>query len=71
VLSRNTQGVRLIKLSQEDERLVGVERIAEADDAGLDGEELDGETPEGETLEGTEPNGEAGESSSEDGAGED
>jgi DNA gyrase subunit A len=32
VLSRNTQGVRLIKLSQEDERLVGVERIAETDD---------------------------------------
>jgi len=31
VLSRNTQGVRLIKLSQEDERLVGVERIAETD----------------------------------------
>jgi DNA gyrase subunit A len=32
VLSRNTQGVRLIRLSQEDERLVGVERIAETDD---------------------------------------
>lgn len=32
VLSRNTQGVRLIRLSQEDERLVGVERIAESDD---------------------------------------
>lgn len=75
VLSRNTQGVRLIKLSQEDERLVGVERIAEADDAGLDGEELDGEAPEGEALEGTESNGDAGdaagESSSEEGAGED
>src|SRR5690554_6908122 len=32
ILSRNTQGVRLIRLSQEDERLVGVERIAETDD---------------------------------------
>lgn len=32
LLSRNTQGVRLIKLSQEDERLVGVERIAETDE---------------------------------------
>ena len=32
ILSRNTQGVRLIRLSQEDERLVGVERIAESDD---------------------------------------
>jgi len=29
VLSRNTQGVRLIRLSQADERLVGVERIAD------------------------------------------
>ena len=38
VLSRNTQGVRLIKLSQEDERLVGVERIAETDDEELDSE---------------------------------
>ena len=46
VLSRNTQGVRLIKLSQEDERLVGVERIAETDDEALDGEgegEVEGE----------------------------
>jgi len=39
VLSRNTQGVRLIKLSQEDERLVGVERIAETDAEEVDGEE--------------------------------
>ncbi len=30
VLGRNTQGVRLIKLSQEGERLVGVERIEES-----------------------------------------
>ena len=32
LLSRNTQGVRLIKLSQEDEKLVGVERIVESGD---------------------------------------
>lgn len=36
VLSRNTQGVRLIRLAQEDERLVGVERIAESDDDDVD-----------------------------------
>ncbi|MDX1452005.1 MAG: DNA gyrase subunit A [Oleiphilaceae bacterium] len=39
VLGRNTQGVRLIKLSQEGERLVGVERIEESagdDEAGLE-----------------------------------
>jgi len=29
IVSRNTQGVRLIKLSQENELLVGVERIDE------------------------------------------
>ncbi len=45
VLGRNTQGVRLIKLSQEGERLVGIERIEESagedvveDDAELDAE---------------------------------
>jgi DNA gyrase subunit A len=43
VLSRNTQGVRLIRLSQEDERLVGVERIAESDD---DDVEVEGEETE-------------------------
>jgi DNA gyrase subunit A len=42
VLSRNTQGVRLIRLAQEDERLVGVERIAESDDE----EEVEGEETE-------------------------
>ncbi|MDX1801868.1 MAG: DNA gyrase C-terminal beta-propeller domain-containing protein, partial [Marinobacter sp.] len=36
VLSRNTQGVRLIKLSQEDERLVGVERIADTGEEELE-----------------------------------
>ena len=39
VLSRNTQGVRLIKLSQEDEKLVAVQRIA---DTGDDDENGDG-----------------------------
>ncbi|MDX1634728.1 MAG: DNA gyrase subunit A [Marinobacter sp.] len=38
VLSRNTQGVRLIKLSQEDERLVGVERIADSGEEDLEDE---------------------------------
>jgi DNA gyrase subunit A len=45
VLSRNTQGVRLIKLSQEDEKLVGAERIEEAEEEevvdGPDGEFVD------------------------------
>ena len=39
-LSRNTQGVRLIRLSQEDERLVGVQRIA---DTGLAEDEVVGD----------------------------
>jgi len=52
VLGRNTQGVRLIKLAQKDERLVGVERIEEGagddqlDDeleAGADGDVISGE----------------------------
>ena len=38
VVSRNTQGVRVIRLKDE-ENLVGVERIAESEDDGLDGEE--------------------------------
>lgn len=41
LLSRNTQGVRLIRLTQSDERLVGVERIAESDDDEMDGEETE------------------------------
>ncbi|PVY78411.1 DNA gyrase subunit A [Tamilnaduibacter salinus] len=40
VSGRNTQGVRLIRLTQEDERLVGVQRIAEN---GMDEEDVDGE----------------------------
>ncbi|TNC80558.1 MAG: DNA gyrase subunit A [Oleiphilus sp.] len=51
VLGRNTQGVRLIKLSQEGERLVSVERIEESavDDEVLDDEveeSNNGQTPE-------------------------
>ena len=38
VLSRNTQGVRLIKLSQEDEKLVAVQRIADSGDGEDDGD---------------------------------
>ena len=39
IAARATKGVRLIRLAQEDERLVGVERIAESDDE----EEVEGE----------------------------
>jgi DNA gyrase subunit A len=45
ILSRNTQGVRLIKL-KKDETLVGIEQVADADDADLDDELLDGDAPE-------------------------
>ncbi len=44
IVSRNTQGVRLIKLSQENELLVGVERIDEPDPEEVfeeDGSEID------------------------------
>jgi len=39
VLGRNTQGVRLIKLSN-GEKLVGIERVAETEEEG-DGDEVD------------------------------
>lgn len=48
VLGRNTQGVRLINLTQAGERLVGVERIEEPEEEELPG----GELAEGEVLEG-------------------
>ncbi len=51
VLGRNTQGVRLIKLTQENERLVGVERIDEPVEDALD-EELLGDTEGAEATEG-------------------
>jgi len=44
ILGRNTQGVRLIKLSQEDEHLVGLERVDEP-------EQVEGELIEGEVVE--------------------
>jgi DNA gyrase subunit A len=50
VLGRNTQGVRLINLTQADERLVGVERIEEPEEEEL----LEGEVLEGEVLEGAD-----------------
>ncbi|MBL1274650.1 MAG: DNA gyrase subunit A [Ectothiorhodospiraceae bacterium] len=40
VLGRNTQGVRLIKLSN-DEKLVGIERVAETEEDDVDGDESD------------------------------
>jgi DNA gyrase subunit A len=44
VLGRNTQGVRLINLTQEGERLVAVERIEEPEEVELpEGEEAEGE----------------------------
>lgn len=53
VLGRNTQGVRLIKLSQENERLVSVERIDESavdTDEVLEDEAVDGDaSPNGPT----------------------
>ncbi|WP_165854860.1 DNA gyrase subunit A [Marinobacter sp. JSM 1782161] len=49
LLSRNTQGVRLIRLAQEDERLVAVQRIAESDDESEEGEGDEGAAEEGAT----------------------
>jgi DNA gyrase subunit A len=47
VLGRNTQGVRLIRMG-EDERLVGMVNVVEADDD----EEFDGDEGDGDTLDG-------------------
>ncbi|MFT7185233.1 MAG: DNA gyrase subunit A [Pseudohongiellaceae bacterium] len=55
ILGRNTQGVRLIKLSQEDEHLVGLERIDEPEQ--VEGELVEGELIEGELVEGEEHDG--------------
>jgi DNA gyrase subunit A len=49
VLSRNTQGVRLIKV-KGDERIIGLERIEET--ANGDGEDADGESTVGESTDG-------------------
>jgi len=52
VVSRNTQGVRLIKLSQENEQLVGVERIDEPENEEIiDGELVDGDVVDAEIVE--------------------
>ncbi|OEY67264.1 DNA gyrase subunit A [Marinobacter sp. X15-166B] len=51
ILGRNTQGVRLIRLSQENERLVGVERIEDSgeDESGLaDAAAADGDADAGD-----------------------
>lgn len=53
VLSRNTQGVRLIKL-KKDELLVGVEPVADADDVLLDDVVSEGDVIDGEQLAGDE-----------------
>jgi len=42
ILGRNTQGVRLIKLTQKDEHLIGLERVDEPEQ--VDDESIDGET---------------------------
>ena len=52
ILGRNTQGVRLIKLSQEDEHLVGLERVDEPEQ--IEGELIDGEIVDGEAIDGDE-----------------
>ena len=61
IVSRNTQGVRLIKLSQENEQLVGVERVDESvsddvdEDALIDGEAVvDGDVLINDSVSGTE-----------------
>ena len=49
LLSRNTQGVKVIRL-RDDEHLVGVQRVAEQDvDDVVDDVELSAEAPAGET----------------------
>jgi len=48
VLGRNTQGVRLIKLSQDDEHLVGLERVDEPEESLVDVE--DEELEEGQSV---------------------
>jgi len=60
-LSRNTQGVTLIKLAK-DETLVGLERVQEPsgiNDEELEGDELEAEGFEGDELEGEESEGAA------------
>lgn len=60
VLGRNTQGVRLIKLSQENEKLVGLERIEEPEVDESEAVLADGEVAEGSVDEGSDAGLEAG-----------
>ena len=48
ILGRNTQGVRLIKLSQENEHLVGVERVDEPSPTDLD--EMEDSEPDADSA---------------------
>lgn len=60
MLSRNTQGVRLIRL-RDGERLVGIERVAETDGADQDtrnGKDKDGDVENSSELQGSEDAGE-------------
>jgi DNA gyrase subunit A len=52
-MGRATQGVRLIKLN-EDDRISSVEKIQK-----IEGERIEGDKPEGEKPEGETPEGEA------------
>jgi DNA gyrase subunit A len=51
VMGRATQGVRLIKLN-EDDRISSVEKIQKIEGERIEGEKPEGEKPEGETTEG-------------------
>jgi DNA gyrase subunit A len=51
VMGRATQGVRLIKLN-EDDRISSVEKIQKIEGERIEGERPEGEKPEGETTEG-------------------
>jgi DNA gyrase subunit A len=55
VLGRNTQGVRLIKLTQEGERLVAVERIEEPESEELDDEGVEEGAVQAESSENDSP----------------
>ena len=67
ILGRNTQGVRLIKLSQENEHLVGLERIDEpaaeelTEEVSVDGGVVDGDVVDAEIVDGV-PESEVGKS---------
>ncbi len=74
ILGRNTQGVRLINLTQEGERLVGVERIDEPapeDIIELDADAAEGSAPESDPASDASDQGASGDvSGDEDSSGE-